>query len=118
MATDLLVDDLIAFHKATGCPLAEARHVLMDLQPKLRERILIASRSEVSSEFGLADPIEIDPVIGLLVRQAELKAETLVGYEGLGRCHAVWEKQAQILLEEHGVEWYSPAKMNPLIDFD
>lgn len=114
----LSADDLIAFHKATGCPLADARRTLLNLEPELRERILIASRSEKSDDLGLADPIEQDPVIRRKVRQAGRKAEALVIAQGLGRCHAVWERQAQLLWDEHRIRWYSPAQMNPITDFD
>jgi hypothetical protein len=114
----LSADDLIAFHKASGCPLSEARRTLLDLEPELRERILIASRSEKSDDLGLTDPIEQDAVIRRKVRQAGRRAEALVNGKGLGRCHAVWERQAQILWDDHGIRWYSPAQMNPLTDFD
>ncbi len=88
----LPADDLIAFHKATGCPLTGARRVLLNLEPKLREQILIASRSEKSDNLGLTDPIEQDAVIRRKVRQAGRKAEAPVNDKGLGRCHAVWER--------------------------
>ena len=114
----LSADDLIAFHKATGCPLSEARRTLVSLEPELRARILIASKSEQSDDLGLTDPIEQDAVIRRKVRLAGRKAEALVNGKGLGRCHAVWERQAQILWDEHGIRWYSPAQMNPLTDFD
>jgi hypothetical protein len=114
----LSADDLIAFHKATGCPLAEARRVLMSVEQELRERILIAAKSEVCQYTGLADPIEQDPLIRRKVRQAGRRAGGLITTEGIGRCHAVWEKQAEILLDEHGIKWYSPAQMNPWIEFD
>ena len=118
MTLPLFVDDLIAFHKATGCPLSEARRELMRMETELRERILIAVRSDRSSDFGLSDPIEQDPVIRRKVRQAGAKAEELVSDKGLGRCHAVWARQAQILWDQDGIRWYSPAQMNPLTDFD
>jgi hypothetical protein len=115
---NLSADDLLAFHKATGCPLADARRTLRNLDPELRERILIASRLGKSDNLGLTDPIEQDAVIRRKVRQAGRKAEALVKEVGLGRCHAVWERQAQVLWDDHGIRWYSPAQMNPLTDFD
>jgi len=66
----------------------------------------------------LTDPIEQDPVIRLKVRQAGRKAEAQELYQGLSRCHAVWDKQANILWDEHGIRWYSPAQMNLLMDYD
>lgn len=62
-------------------------------------------------------PHEFHEVIRLKVRQGERKREAPVIDQALGRCHAVWERQARILREEHFVRWYSPAQMNPLTDF-
>jgi len=36
----------------------------------------------------------------------------------MGRCHGVWKKMKEILRTEHGIEWYSPAEMNPKVAFD
>ena len=34
-----------------------------------------------------------------------------------GMCHAVWARKTE-LLKEQGIEWKSPAVMNPFIMFD
>jgi hypothetical protein len=85
----LSVDDLIAFHNATGCPLADARRLLVGVEPELQERILIAARARKSKNLELKDPIEQDPVIRLKVRQTGRGAEDQVSYQSLGRCLAV-----------------------------
>lgn len=37
---------------------------------------------------------------------------------GMGFCHAVWHTRAEILRERFGIEWRSPAVMNPRVMFD
>ena len=34
-----------------------------------------------------------------------------------GVCHAIWSKQKE-LLAEHGINWLSPAELNPEVIFD
>ena len=72
---------------------------------------------------GIAhDPIEKDPVIGSLVRQAEEEAKVELAKGefvlDMGYCYMVWEKQKEILKERHGIDWKSPDEMNPMIIFD
>lgn len=118
MTANLTADDLLAFHKATGIPMSHARSELLELEPDLRARVLVAVRAGEPAGIGLTDPIEQDPVIGSQVRMAAKRAEELVGEIGLGRCHAIWELQAEILWIDHQIRWYSPAQMNPWICFD
>lgn len=37
---------------------------------------------------------------------------------GMGFCHAAWHTRADILRERFGIEWRSPAAMNPRVMFD
>lgn len=39
-------------------------------------------------------------------------------YGCFGSCHAIWYQRKQILLEEYGVEWFSPAELNRAVCFD
>jgi hypothetical protein len=118
MPSALSADDLLAYHRATRCPLSQARRELMRLEPELRERVLIASRSSDGTVFSLTDPIEQDPVIRRLVRQAASKAEKQIPGDFMGKCHLIWKRQAEILWEENSIRWFSPAQMNPGACFD
>ena len=60
MPNALSADDLLAYHRATGCPLSHVRRELLSMDPQLRERVLIASRSHDGKSLGLSDPIEQD----------------------------------------------------------
>jgi hypothetical protein len=118
MSANIAADDLFAFHTATGFSLAEAMQILTGMDAELRGRVLLASRTAKPGESTLRDPIERDPVVRRKVRQAREEAEELFKDKALGRCHSVWAKQAQILWDEHGIRWYSPAEMNPMTCFD
>ena len=37
---------------------------------------------------------------------------------GMGFCFAYWSTKAQVLKEDYGIEWRSPAIMNPGVMFD
>lgn len=37
---------------------------------------------------------------------------------GMGFCHACWHERAAVLSEQYGIEWRSPARMNPRVMFD
>jgi hypothetical protein len=68
------------------------------------------------------DPIEGDPVVGPLVKQAEEEAiADLAKGEfvlDLGYCHMLWDRQKKILKERYGINWKTPSEMNPMVIFD
>ena len=111
-------DDVNAYCKAAGGSPEYARYVLAQMKPGLRERVLRAARSRSRGRGLLRDPIEVDPSTRKLVRQAAAEANRVVPFTGLGTCHSVWHQQARILWKEHKIRWYSPAEMNPAVEFD
>ncbi len=67
------------------------------------------------------DPIEDDPKLGPIVEKARREAvsEELGNQpERLGFCHIVWATQKRILKDKYGIDWKTPAEMNPGILFD
>ena len=117
MAKQITPDELVEYCRATGFTMSEARSILENMSPKLRTRVLLAVQTQDSDE-GLSDPIEYDEVFGQLVKAAAVKAEQNVKDRGRGACHMIWEEQARILKEEHGIDWYTPAEMNPFNCYD
>lgn len=111
-------DDVHAYGKATGGSPEDARYILVRMKPRLRERVLRAARSKPHRGGLLRDPVEVDPSTRKLVRHAAAKANRAVPFTGLGTCHSIWEEQARILWKEHKIRWYSPAEMNPGVEFD
>lgn len=39
-------------------------------------------------------------------------------YERFGSCHEIWDIEQKLLKEKHGIDWRTPAEINPHIKFD
>lgn len=121
MNSEIANDEIFAYHKATGCPVVDARCVLEGMEPLLRGRVLEAARTQTPDRGPLHDPIEDDPTLTHIIEQAAAEAKKLVSSRGplrMGSCHAIWREQARILLEKHQIIWFSPQQMNPRACFD
>jgi hypothetical protein len=68
------------------------------------------------------DPQERDPKKKKLIKAAEAEAEYSMEQDGTielgGACHILWGRQQDILKEKYGINWRTPADMNPDIMFD
>jgi hypothetical protein len=113
------VAEIALYHKATGCPIAQAATTLEAMQPELRRRVLAAATSQVGI---LHDPIEDEPAHSATVAAALVEAEEIIQKNGIagrrGACHTLWSEQARILRERHGLVWHSRREMNPDVVFD
>jgi hypothetical protein len=88
--------------------------------PELPRRIKQAKTTQrrFRPDAELHDPIEDDPRIRPILREAERRAEQESPIQGMGRCHDVWARMHTILKNERGIVWYPPSRMNPDILFD
>ena len=66
------------------------------------------------------DPIEDDEGVQPALRAAEREAETQMrGYQShMGYGKGLWLTKQAILREKYGIEWRTPAELNPKIAFD
>ena len=66
------------------------------------------------------DPVEWTARWEEVVDEADKIVEArLVDHpRGMGYCHAYWPERAEVLMSKFGVEWRSPARMNPRVIFD
>jgi hypothetical protein len=67
------------------------------------------------------DPIEDDPVYHAVLEAADKEAREETDRNGsnkLGSVHGFWSRKKEILKEKYGVEWRTPAEMNPKRAFD
>lgn len=66
------------------------------------------------------DPVEWSAEYERVIDAADEKVgRSLAGIpRGMGFCHAFWNERARVLREEYGLEWRSPAVMNPGVMFD
>jgi hypothetical protein len=68
------------------------------------------------------DPIDRDPQFAGILAEVEtateeaLKDHPLV--DGMGFCHIYWTAKKSILKERYGIEWKTPAELNPATIFD
>lgn len=56
---------------------------------------------------------EVEPIIEEIIKE---KLGDL--YDHMGACHAIWYHRKRLLMEKYGIEWYSPAELNPEVCFD
>lgn len=66
------------------------------------------------------DPIERDPKIAPLIDEADRITQNELANEKrrMGFCHVYWQTKKRILNEQFGVDWQTPAEMNPGVMFD
>ena len=68
------------------------------------------------------DPQEDDPALGPIIKKALKEAEKQICGKRpfkleLGQCHAIWGRAKQIL-KAQGIDWKTPAEMNPHTRYD
>jgi len=70
----------------------------------------------------LHDPIEDNPKIKSIIDAADRETNTELKNsqfrDQMGFCHVFWSTKKGILKEKYGIEWKTPAEMNPFVIFD
>lgn len=66
------------------------------------------------------DPIEDTAVYQEVIKDVEKELDELLKDKprSMGFCHIYWYEKKRILKEKYGIEWKSPALMNPHVRFD
>ena len=65
------------------------------------------------------DPIEDTPEFQAILPEVEAKIAARIGTNrGMGFCHLYWATKRDILKKDYGIDWKSPALMNPTVRFD
>ena len=66
------------------------------------------------------DPIEDTAVYKAVIKDVEKELDELLKDKprGMGFCHIYWYEKKRILKEKYGINWKSPAVMNPRVMFD
>ena len=112
-------ETVMRVHRATGLGPLQARAHLAKLSEHHRRQLLTAIEQQSGPTYH--DPIEDDPSVASLFAQVRREAQSIVEAEGgprLGRCHQVWHIVQRTLRERHGIEWLTPAQLNPGVAFD
>lgn len=66
------------------------------------------------------DPIEDTPEFKAVIKKVEKELDELLKDvpKSMGFCHMYWYEKRRILKEKYGIDWKSPALMNPRVRFD
>ena len=65
------------------------------------------------------DPVEDTPAFQAIKNELEEKILAKIGpNSGMGYCYLYWETKREILKKDYGIEWKSPALLNPKVRFD
>ena len=128
---------VIRLRKQTGLPLMECKHFLERFTPE--ERIRLVELRESQTDTFVHDPIEDNPSIRSLFEAVRAEVNGVVTEEhrkriaeleessptveslfrgGRGLCHREWQLTKKLMKERHGIEWQSPADLNPWVIFD
>jgi hypothetical protein len=102
--------------RRTGLPLPECGRMLASAT--------LAEYKRVAGGHAPAyrvDPAEDDPQLATVLLRATLEADAELAGEdrdAMGFCHLYWHAKQRLLRHRYGVEWRTPAELNPQINFD
>lgn len=100
----------------------ELRSFFLTLLPRFPD-VSIGAQPNITtmtrSKFLKYDPVEDTPEYKAIEEQVEREIQEELGDEPqvLGFCHRYWSVKRAVLAR-HGIEWRSPAAMNPRVMFD
>lgn len=86
-----------------------------NLQRKRRIARRRKAREPLYDRSERLDPIEFDPAYKSIFRLVNMEAAHQTKfYKGqMGYCHLFWGTKQDILRRKYGIEWKTPAQMNP-----
>ena len=140
MSNEKLDADLVMrYRRATGLPVMSAIRALQSLTPDEQLSMVINTENAIRTDGIARDPQENDNDIGpkihavlelvadRVIREydehiAEMRkttpdvADFLANRRGI--CHLIWRDAKTQLLNEFGIDWKTPAEMNPGSNFD
>jgi hypothetical protein len=68
------------------------------------------------------DPIENDPRYAVIFATIDKEVDALLADDpargAMGFCHRQWSTKQELLKSKYGIDWRSPAEMNPEVIFD
>ncbi len=50
--------------------------------------------------------------------EKEVRQQMEKNHQLMGTCHSVWKLKKEIFKNKYGIEWLSPAELNPTVNFD
>ncbi len=108
---------VMRFREVTGLSPVLAQEFLEQLTEFDPETYVLMAQQ--AAPGMIHDPIEADPIAGPVIDrvlrevEAEVAAQWPSGKSKRGQCHRTWSLARQRLLEQHAIDWKSPAQMTP-----
>ena len=100
----------------------EKAHFTEPSEPRAEHRILVAAAVRPSSSGLARDPVEDDPRYAEVFANVDAEVAALLADDprrgGEGFCHVVWGTKKGLLKEKYGIDWRTPAELNPQVIFD
>ena len=130
---------VMRLRRATGLPVLAAKRALLDCDVADRLEYVIATENRPLRNGNARDPQEDDELLGPIIRAtldsvtkrvireydkhiARMREDSPVMADFLsprrGICHRIWRETKQQLVEDHGIDWLTPAEVNPGTVFD
>ena len=83
-----------------------------------RDRLVTALTTQEPDD--LHDPVEDDPEVRPKIEAATRQAESELAEvsRDIGFCHKFWALKKKILRRNYGIDWKTPAEMNPGTFYD
>jgi len=87
------------------------------------QQLCEAAQPALKKRTGLYyDPVEDDPRYAEIFRKIDAEVqESLAGHHAkgsMGFVHIIWATKKRVLKQKYGIEWRSPAELNPQVIFD
>ena len=132
-------DLIMRLRRATGLPVLAAKRLLLNHDAADRLAYVITTENQTPQSGMARDPQEEDETLGPIIH-ATLDAVTdrvIREYDEhiakmrqdspdvahflsnrRGICHRIWHDAKKQLINEHGIDWRTPAELNPSTIFD
>ena len=96
--TEIPAECVMRLRYVTGMGVVEAREFLQSASPLFYSRVVNAINAQEADAY-LHDPIEDEPAIQAIIKEAEEKTALLLEHEqkGMGYCHLFWNAKQRVL---------------------
>ena len=73
---------------------------------------------ERSGHSIIKDPVENTAAYKEAMKHIQPVLDEEFPVRGLGMCYAIWSRKQELLLQQYGIFWQTPAELNKNVTFD
>jgi len=86
---------------------------------EFRKSILTGETLAIIDDSRYEDPLDYDPEYDDFMQAVDIEVRKRIRpRDGMGWCFSYWAAKKRLLKSEYGIDWRSPAELNPWIIFD